>query len=359
MTAWPPSEELSKLTRDPKLLYVFVVGPGEGEAFAVALPNAAGWLLGDGCRTSSGSSGLVEVLDQYRAAHEPILAYVLTHPHLDHARGIVELCEKYQDAIKLVAVTPPWEFGDVAAGSTSARIVAKQVEKGLERLRKLGNAKRVDLVAGAKLPLAAGVTADILTPPRTHSMTDPNDASAAIVINHGATRILLGSDLPTNTPAGSGWSGILTAAPHHADALVLKIPHHCSASSHCPDVFPVHQQARAWAATPFNGNDLPNLVELAGMHWILARGSPVHLTAPPVSKHVQVPAAHPARMPLSSLRSRVELKPTGIPLIDSGAVETTPVRATHARDSLWCFAVDAAGALVGRWRGRAALEITP
>jgi hypothetical protein len=50
---------------------------------------------------------------------------------------------------------------------------------------------------------------------------------------------------------------------------------------------------------------LPELVDMTGLPWLLERGRPVDLTAPPVSKHVQVPVPHPARIALMDLAARV------------------------------------------------------
>ncbi|MBX3229100.1 MAG: hypothetical protein KIT84_02080 [Labilithrix sp.] len=356
MSPLPDSVEVGSLaTLDPRFMHVFVVGPGEGEAIAVALANRAGWILADGCKSGAAESGLVEVLRRYRHPDEPILAYALTHPHLDHARGIVELCETYGDAIKVVAL-PRSRSAAVPSHVTSRRISGQKVARGIAALERLP-ATRLDLEVGASLPLGPGVVAQILSPPVNHTMDDPNDASAAILIQYGSAGVLLGSDLPTDTPSNSGWRGILASSPAASDVLVLKIPHHGSQTSHHDDLFRPHDGERAWVTTPFNNHHLPDLIEMTGLTWILARGRPVHLTSPPVSKHVQVPVAHPGRMSLAALRTRVEAKPIGIPLLDL-AVETTP-RAIQVKDSLWCFAVDDAGTLVSRWRGAAALEVTP
>jgi len=72
-----------------------VLGPGEGEAVAIALPGAEGWLLLDGCRSGDRQIGRVDVLDRWRRADEPVHAYALTHPHADHAKGLVDLVEAY------------------------------------------------------------------------------------------------------------------------------------------------------------------------------------------------------------------------------------------------------------------------
>lgn len=361
----PASEPIEKLdTLDPKNTYVFVVGPGEGEAIAIAFPDNSGWLLVDGCRSGDGTSGLVEVLEKWRRGDTPVHAYALTHPHTDHARGIVELAEVFGKAIRIVAVTPPWTVPTGPTQITSKRVIAAQVQKGLRALEKLcasGTSKKVDLVAGCSLAITVGGTLVAVHSPTAAEVAaggDHNELSAVIEIVRGSSRVVLGSDLPTTTRGGGGWHALLGSHPGLAQHALLKIPHHCSSTSHHAPLFTKHAGTRAWSATPFNGQDLPDLVDMTGLHWILSRGSPVHLTAPPVSKHVQVPVAHPAAVSLGALRTRVQSRPTGNPTLDSGAVETTP-RALSSRDSLWCFAFDAAGGISGRWRGSAALEVVP
>jgi beta-lactamase superfamily II metal-dependent hydrolase len=353
-----PVDELKAL--DPTSLYVFVVGPGEGEAIAIALPNAQGWLLLDGCRSGDGGIGLVDVLERWRRGDEPIHAYALTHPHTDHAKGIVELVEVYGPSIRVVAVTPPWA-PPVPPRVTSQRIVVQQVRKGLDALEKLcaTGAQRVDLVAGCVLRVSGPVLVSVHSPGPEDIMhaTEHNERSAVIEVEHGEARVVLGSDLPTKTPHGGGWRAVLKARQALRDHLVLKIPHHGSRTSHASDLFQHHDRSRGWAVTPFNNHALPDVVRMDGLKWILDRGGPVHLTALPVSKSLQVPLTHPGVVSLASLQERVAKAPTRNPLLDTAA-ETTP-RAVRTRDSLWCFAVDATGRMTGRWRGQAAIEVSP
>lgn len=83
-------ESLSALDRS--LLHVFVAGPGYGEGIAAALPGS-GWVLLDGCRVSRGRLPLLEILNRWRLPGEPIEAFLLTHPHTDHAFGVRDLLE--------------------------------------------------------------------------------------------------------------------------------------------------------------------------------------------------------------------------------------------------------------------------
>ena len=360
-TLLPESQPIAKLvTVDSSLLYVFLVGPGEGEAIAIALPNGRGWLLLDGCRAGDGSIGLVEVLRKWRTKDAPIVAYAMTHPHTDHAKGVVELVEEFGSAIRYVAVTPPWT-APAQSRIESDRINKAQVRKSLAALERLcaGGAIKVDLVAGAEisLPDTSPVAIRVLCPAAGASATtDPNEVSAVVDLLFGKTRVVLGSDLPLTTAGGGGWNALVVAAPEVADHAMLKIPHHGSSTAHSPVLYASHVRERAWGATPYNSSRLPELVRMDGLPWILGRGHPVHLTAPPVSKAVQVPVTHPALLTLATLRERVAVQPTGIPLLDRGAVESKPT-AIRSRDSLWCFALDDGGRVAGRWRGDAAIEV--
>lgn len=362
-----PISDLTNLADD--CLHVFVIGPGEGEAIAVSLPSRTGWALFDGCRSGDGAAGLVEVLDRWRKPDEPIHFYALTHPHTDHARGIVELVEKYGAFIGAVAVTPPWRTDSGGtAGITSRRIVAAQVRKGLDALERLctggvrsPKSDRIDLCFGANLPCPSTVSINVLSPRpgEPAANAEHNDLSAVVEIRHGDSTIVLGSDLPSTTRSGGGWAVLCNTHPGIASHTLLKIPHHGSSTAHHDALFPSHRGTRAWAATPFNSHDLPDMVRMHGLAWIVARGEPVHLTAPPVSKKIQLPLVHPASLRLSQIQERIAANPTGNWLLDSGAVDATPGPAIHAGDSLWCFRIDSSGQVDGRWRGDVAFEVSP
>ncbi len=360
----PPAGPIADLkSLSSEKLYVFVLGPGEGEAIAVALPHASGWLLFDGCRSGDGGVGLIDVLEQWRRGDEPILCYALTHPHTDHAKGIVDLVEQYGSAIQTVAITPPWATPHASKQVTSQHNLARQVRDGLIALDRLcaKSAHRIDLVTNAKLP-TGGTTIKlrVLGPSRTRPKNEsPNDASAVVELTFGTAKIVLGSDLPTKTSRGKGgWSALCARHPGLGEHLLLKIPHHGSSTSHHAPLFQRHRRERAWPVTPFNSHSLPNVVRMDGLEWILRRGEPVLLTAPPVSKDVQVPVRHPGIVRRGDMAERIKKRPTKRRITSAGAIDATPV-AIRTRDSLWCFQIDAGGRIDGRWRGDAALEIVP
>ncbi len=361
MNSLPPSERIRDLkTLDNGLLYVFVLGPGEGEAIAVALPGREGWILIDGCRSGDKSIGLIHVLEHWRKA-EPIRAYALTHPHTDHAKGIVELLELYGDEIDKIAVTRTAATAVASQQTipTSRSIIAKQVKKGLEAIERLCASKpglRIDLVEGCRLVQTGSVVVTVHSPRNGTRVADTNEQSAVIEIERGRSRVILGSDLPTKVSDGIGWEALVSARPCIGEHSMLKIPHHGSCTSHHGGLFKRQVSKAAWAATPFNTHGLPDMVSMSGLRWILTRDTPVHLTAPPISKTVQVPVPHPGTLMLSVMRDRISTAPTGNPVLDAGAVEVTP-RAINSGDSLWCFALDDTGQVSHRWRGDAAIEV--
>jgi hypothetical protein len=293
---------------------------------------------------------------------ERVLAYALTHPHADHAGGVVELFERFGAVVDRVAITPLLISEPGPGATTGARIVSRQVAMALKALEKAvtNGAMRVELVDGGDFCSHPEVSFAILSPLAaecSRPVTDANELSAVITVQYRSTLIVLGSDLPTRARHGQGgWTGVTGRRVGLGGHRLLKIPHHGSSTSHHAPLFSKHAGSRVWVVTPYNSSKLPNVTRMDGLAWIIARGRPVHLTAPPVSKAVQVPVSHPGQMSVDGLRERVAVKPTGIPLIDGRAIELTR-RAVDAEDTLWCFAIGDDGAVVGRWRGRAALEI--
>ena len=94
-------------------------------------------------------------------------------------------------------------------------------------------------------------------------MEQPNEISAVIEVMFGATRVVLGSDLPaTNydgTPARGGWAEVLARHGDLGQHAALKLPHHGSRYAFHPQLH-TEGQHRAWWLSPFNqGQRLPPL----------------------------------------------------------------------------------------------------
>src|SRR3990172_5680082 len=129
-----PLSELHSLDRGS--ITLFVVGPGKGEALAVALPER-GWLMVDCCKVG-GVLPQETLYRQFRSADDPCVV-LLTHPHEDHAEGLAELVEALEpDMVALGAAPNPEEdFArsldalERGANTTARRLVASTVKSAL------------------------------------------------------------------------------------------------------------------------------------------------------------------------------------------------------------------------------------
>ncbi len=142
LPAVAPLAELEKL--DPGYLYVFAIGPGQGEAIAIALPRL-GWVVMDGCRAPRQRSRdpfpVGRILERYWRDDDELRLVLLTHPHRDHAHGVADLLE--ERAPRHVALT------GVDDASSVRRTLAD--EAALCEQRRKEATKGESLVAGSVL----------------------------------------------------------------------------------------------------------------------------------------------------------------------------------------------------------------
>jgi hypothetical protein len=359
---------------DRSLLHVFVAGPGYGEGIAIALPEQ-GWLLLDGCETRDGELPLVAILERWRQPDEPIDAVLLTHPHTDHAYGLRDLIEMAAP-VRIGLTTSPTEpelmfraFGATAPGPAAQRDPrgAGQVLEGMLALRRRFDAAPqmlLALVDGTTIPLSTpSVQAHVRAPDpalvedrlSSSPPADSNELSAVIELVFGATRIVLGSDLPTTSPSGrvlpGGWSAVMTRHPALGAHAGLKIPHHGSPTAFHTALMTAGT-GRAWWISPFNrGKRLPPTGP-DGVPRLVGLNGEVALTAAPRRRDQQPRHPAPGIVPLAEF-SALFRPPAGAP---ASALLVTPP-ALGALDPLWCGAFDDRGALRGRWRGERAFMV--
>ena len=172
----------------------------------------------------------------------------------------------------------------------------------------------------------------------------------------GATRIVLGSDLPAidarGTLLGAGWHGVLTRHPHLGDHHALKVPHHGSPAAFHAGLM-TSGSGRPWWISPFNrGRRLPP-IDPDGLPRLVALNGEVSLTATPRTRAAQPIHADPGTVPLAELAS---LFASPDPL-GSGAFSVTPPD-VQPLEPIWCGAFDDQGALRGTWRGNRAFRVT-
>lgn len=378
--------DLADLVRlDRSLLHCFVVGPGVGEAIAVALPGE-GWLFVDCCRVA-GQIPTEELYVRYRSSGADIaVASVLTHPHEDHAEGFGELIEAVRP--RFVAVPGndmPREhlLFAATAGQQSAdplssheQSVARSVRAELDAIgewERSGRGKVHGFRDGVSHDFGR-VRMDVRAPdgelmkkffrPKLlgrRFRREANLLSVVLELTFGRTTVTLGSDLPRYRTGGkqvatTGWDLVMKAHPGLGAHTALKVPHHGSHEASHPNLMTARAASRAWFVTPYNSSKLPRVADQEGLPALLAMEPSILLTGVPASKRVQAPVAAPGKVSLASLVSRTSQQPTGLAFLDQG-VEVRPGHATGVLDCVWCVAFDDQGAVRGRWRGRGALEV--
>src|SRR5882672_1091181 len=93
-------------TLDDQLLHVFVIGPGVGESIVVRIPGGH-WIVVDGCMVGREGSAPLALLRHYGV--DRIQAAILTHPHMDHARGFSDLLGSEAVHCALVGCVDGWQ----------------------------------------------------------------------------------------------------------------------------------------------------------------------------------------------------------------------------------------------------------
>jgi Metallo-beta-lactamase superfamily len=373
------SQHLSHLPSplDRSLLHVFVAGPGYGEGVAVALPGS-GWILLDGCCVSNNRLPLLAILDRWQGANDPVEALLLTHPHTDHAFGIRAAIE--HTLPKHIGVTtspsnPSLVFASLEASLSAGGGALDQRRRQIVLGAMLAIRQRflaapnelLALVDGAQIPLSASFATALIRSPeaalvhaRLSSVLrgDPNELSAVLELQFGATRIVLGSDLPTRTPAGAtladGWHAVMGRHPHLGSHCGLKIPHHGSPAAFHEALMPdcESRAGRTWWISPFNqGKRLPPITALSPL---VARNGSVSLTATPLARAAQPTHVHPGNVPLAELPALFAPASPFAP----GALAVTPPD-VEPLEPVWCGAFDDRGALRGAWRGERAFRVVP
>ncbi len=382
----PPSRELSEL--GPPLrrehLHVFVADPGRGEGIAIALP-ARGWVVIDSCRAATGASVPFEIVERWRSPDDdPVLWAILSHPHEDHADGFAEIVDGLSPKhIGIAGARSLPRYIDILRDAelprrTEDRRRASQVATALRAIRSWEELHGpATPLCDATTPLAEVTPSMYVRAPSADALhgylercveeprylrPDANQYSLVLDVQLTGTRLVLPGDLPTTVGGQTiptGWTHVMGRHPSLGQHALLKIPHHGSAEAHHEDLMPSATEARAWPVTPYNSARLPRLAETDGLPALLAKNGSVQLTGLPVAKARQFTTPSPGVASLAELRDRISARPTGSPFLDRGGIEITPRDALDPLDAIWCFAIDAAGTIVARYRGAIALDIVP
>lgn len=384
--------DLDNLNRE--FLHVFVVGPGEGEGIAIALPGS-GWILVDGCATFAKPKRreerlpLREILRRWRSGPEDrLLAMILTHPHEDHSNGFADVLNEFKPKVVGVTGTDPVSRSLVqqaealvkakTSSPTSRRTRQSQVVtaiQGIAAWQAAGGAL-IALHDGQSVPLGVETpaTADARSPD-AHvfdewaneegrllriMLKQANRLSVVLELAFGETRVVLGADLPVRDGAGvvpTGWGRVLEKHPQLKDHACLKIPHHGSVDALHDDLIreATTERPRIWVLTPYNSSGLPRTDPDDGVDQLLECNSPIHLTAPSVSKKL-LAALNTGRLSTPELQELVDrLRAKEAWSEDETLID--PGTALEPLDPIWGVALDGHGEIQGLWRGRAACEV--
>ncbi len=183
---------------------------GQGDATLIVTPSARSVLIDGGPDREAAARLVGGALPFWDRSVD---AVVLTHPHEDHVRGLVEVMERY-DVEHIIHRELPH---DGTAYDEWRRLVAEE------------SATEIEAVQGRRFNLD-GVLFEVLWPPEellSGTSSDLNNASVVLRVSYGATSFLLPADIHTDAEARL----VKTMA---VDSDVLKVPHHGSRTSSSP-----------------------------------------------------------------------------------------------------------------------------
>jgi len=385
----PEPGKLEDLELDPRLLYLFTAGPGSGEGLLLKVPGL-GWVAIDGCETErTDATGtrltLLSLLRRYGARDLALL--VFTHPHADHSAGIPELIEGLRP--KQIAVTGLEHprpslltehelLRSRASAETGQRQRNRAVAQALNAIlewsggdeqRALGMhegavlANYPDGNITARSPSVAYLESLWSEGATRKTISDhANRLSAVLEVEFGATRLVLGGDLPDTegkwpgTRLQHGWQHVLDDRPELAAHQGLKVPHHGSRQALNRRLLSnASGLGASWSLTPFNSSGLPRTDDDDGLDILLEHHEPVLVTAMSASRKFQEARVDSRvdRPTLGRQTQRAKKRKS----FDSGDSVARETLAHDPLDPVWAVAFDTRGRIRGRWRGRAALMV--
>ncbi|MBW7932491.1 MAG: DNA internalization-related competence protein ComEC/Rec2 [Gemmatimonadaceae bacterium] len=190
---------------------VHMIDVGQGDAIAVRTPQGR-WVLFDAGRSDAKrDAGMTTIVPYLRARGGPLVMFVLSHPHADHAGGAATVLKSMRPAAYLDAA--------FAGGSSPYRkSLAEAVRVGVAwRRARTGDVVMID-----------GVRFRVLAPDSawTVGLKDPNLASVVVRLEYGASTMLFTGDAEAPEER---W--LIDRSPLLLRADLLKVAHHGSGTS--------------------------------------------------------------------------------------------------------------------------------
>lgn len=188
-----------------------MIDVGQGDAVALRTPRGR-WIIVDAGRAwRGGDAGRAIVIPYVRRYGGPVAAFILSHPHADHAGGAATLVRALRPEVF-------WDGAYVGTSETYRDALSAAAATGIvwERVRP-GHRRVID-----------DVELEFLAPDSawTRQLDDPNEASVVVRARYGAVRFLLVGDAER---AEERW--LLARDSLALRAEVLKVGHHGSITS--------------------------------------------------------------------------------------------------------------------------------
>lgn len=208
LAAWVPA----RMPGAPGLAELHMMDVGQGDALALRTPRGRWVVLDAGRAWRGGDAGRTTVAPYLRRRGGEVAAFILSHPHADHAGGAATVLR----ALKPRVYVDP---GFVAPSGPYAESLREAERAGTAwRRARPGDSLVVD-----------GVVVTLLAPDSAWaaSLRDANDASIVAMVRVGAVRFLLMGDAEQ---AEEAWL-VGRARDDALRADVLKVGHHGSRTS--------------------------------------------------------------------------------------------------------------------------------
>jgi beta-lactamase superfamily II metal-dependent hydrolase len=241
------------------LLYLFVVGPGTGETVLLRIPPQQ-WMIIDSFRCGTPSRAAAESIISRYGSGEKVAVLALTHPHQDHYPGLVDLIDRYGDAILGCVYPRATNTTDALANDAMAALEegAKPTFTRIWDEWTKDAERRWDTFRGERRNVGEA-TVTSLHPTRPVGARqwagDLNALSSAMLVEWHGLRILLGADVP-----GTEWPGIGATFRRLSEHSAMKVPHHGSRAA-IHEVFGEGTPGRFWVITPFQKSKLPRAAD--------------------------------------------------------------------------------------------------
>lgn len=270
---------------NPELLYVGVYGPGLGESIVIRVPGDH-WIVIDGCLVNEASPA-AHILAHHNAVCSCL---VLTHPHEDHAKGLVDVLDIVSSGL-VGCADPVVPEPDERRRSQDARrhhdlgVVEDIIQKIDDRWR--SNPDHEWRVRRNDKREFGGATLTALHPDEaavarySGRAGKENRIATAMLLEWKEVKVLLGADV-----VATDWRRIARYAAKLGVHAGLKVPHHGSMGA-LDDGFGDGLRDRTWILTPFSPKRVPRFDDNEGMNWMLRKVDHVHMTGLPQRHDLQ------------------------------------------------------------------------